>query len=223
MMEWVQSLPLLPAVGFLYVVIWLRAGATYALGRAARRAARRGQVAAFLESPRVQRATEIVHRWGAPVVALSFLTVGFQTAANAAAGLTGMPLKRYLPALALGGLAWAVIYATIGLVAFAAWFELFLRSPWAAVAVLALAVVLIAVLLRHRRRSGGVLAAQDENDDEDAEKTSPAAEVPSSDEASVDRAPDVGASADPVSRRPARPDPGHRSRPRTDDHGAHTR
>ncbi|WP_083713261.1 DedA family protein [Brachybacterium sp. P6-10-X1] len=168
MMEWVRSLPLLPAVGFLYVVIWMRAGATYAVGRAARRAARRGRVAAFLESPRVQRATEIVHRWGAPVVALSFLTVGFQTAANAAAGLTGMPLKRYLPALALGGLAWAVIYATIGLVAVAAWFELFLRSPWAAVAVLALVVVLIAVLLRHRRRGGGVLAARDE-DEEDEE------------------------------------------------------
>lgn len=164
MMEWVQSLPLLPAVGFLYVVIWLRAGATYALGRGARRAARRGQVAAFLESPRVQRATEIVHRWGAPVVALSFLTVGFQTAANAAAGLTGMSLKRYLPALAVGGFAWAVIYATVGLAAIALWLELFLRSPWAAVAVLALVVVLIVALLRHRRRSGGVLAAQADGD-----------------------------------------------------------
>lgn len=159
MMDWVQSLPLLPAVAFLYVVIWCRAGATYLVGRGARKAVDRGRVAKFLDSHNVQHATELVNRWGAPVVALSFLTVGFQTAANAAAGLTAMPAKRYLPALALGGLAWAFIYATVGLVAFAAWFELFLRSPWAAVAVLALLVVLVAVLLRHKRRTGGASAA----------------------------------------------------------------
>ena len=159
MMDWIQDLPLLPAVAFLYVVIWCRAGATYLVGRGARKAANRGRVAAFLGSPGVVRATALINRWGAPVVALSFLTVGFQTAANAAAGLTGMPAKRYLPALAIGGLAWAFIYATVGLVAFMAWFELFLVSPWGAVAVLALVVVLIAVLLRHKRRTGGIHAA----------------------------------------------------------------
>lgn len=158
MMEWIQELPLLPAVAFLYVVIWCRAGGTYLVGRGARRAASRGRVAAFLESPGVTRATGLINRWGAPVVALSFLTVGFQTAVNAAAGLTGMPARRYLPALAIGGLAWAVIYATVGLVAFMAWFELFLVSPWGAVAVLALIVALVAVLLRHRRRTGGIAA-----------------------------------------------------------------
>lgn len=158
MMEWVGDLPLLPAVAFLYVVIWCRAGATYLLGRGARKAADRGRIATFLGSPSVQRATELVNRWGAPVVALSFLTVGFQTAANAAAGLTGMPARRYLPALAIGGLAWAFIYATVGLVAFMAWFELFLLSPWAAVAALGLLVVLIWILLRHRRRTGGLMS-----------------------------------------------------------------
>lgn len=162
MMEWIQDLPLLSAVAFLYVVIWCRAGATYLVGRGARRVASRGRVAAFLESPGVTRATELINRWGAPVVALSFLTVGFQTAANAAAGLTGMPARRYLPALALGGLAWALIYATVGLVAFMAWFELFLVSPWGAVAVLALVVALVAMLLRHKRRTGGISAPEGE-------------------------------------------------------------
>lgn len=151
MMEWVSSLPLLPAVGFLYLVILLRAGGTYALGRGARRAAHRGRVAAFLDRSRVHRATGVVHRWGAPVVALSFLTVGFQTAVNAAAGLTGMPLRRYLPALAIGGLAWATIYATVGLVAVVGWIELFLRSPWAAVALLALVLAVVAVIVLRRR------------------------------------------------------------------------
>lgn len=153
MIDWVQSLPLWQGVAFLYVVIWCRAGATYAVGRGARRAADRGRIARFLASPEVRRATAIVNRWGAPVVALSFLTVGFQTACNAAAGLTAMPLRRYLPALAIGGLGWALIWATVGMVVFFGWIELFLRSPWAAVAVLALVVLLIALLLRHRRRT----------------------------------------------------------------------
>src|SRR5690625_5580324 len=96
MMEWVQTLPIVGGVAFLYLVILLRAGGTYALGRGARKAANRGKVAAWLESERVERASRIINKWGAPVVAFSFLTVGFQTAANAAAGLTGMSLKRYL-------------------------------------------------------------------------------------------------------------------------------
>src|SRR5690625_5659230 len=108
MMEWVQTLPIVGGVAFLYLLILLRAGGTYALGRGARKAANRGKVAAWLESERVERASRIINKWGAPVVAFSFLTVGFQTAANAAAGLTGMSLKRYLPALAVGGFAWAV-------------------------------------------------------------------------------------------------------------------
>ncbi len=154
MMDWVQSLPLLPAIAFLYVVIWARAGGTYLVGRVARKAANRGRVKKLLESTSVQRATELINRWGAWVVALSFLTVGFQTAANAAAGLTAMPARRYLPALAVGGLAWAIIYATVGLVAVAGWFELFLISPAGAVAVLALLVLLVALVLHHRRRTG---------------------------------------------------------------------
>lgn len=156
MMDWVQSLPIVPAVAFLYVVVLCRAGGTYALGRGARKAANRGKVAAWLESPRVERASRIVNKWGAPVVAFSFLTIGFQTACNAAAGLTGMPLRRYLPALAVGGFAWAIIYATVGLAAIGLWLELFFRSPWAAVAALALVVVLVIYLVRHKRRSGGL-------------------------------------------------------------------
>ncbi len=167
MMDWVQSLPIVPAVAFLYVVVLCRAGATYALGRGARKAANRGKVAGWLVSPRVERATRIVNKWGAPVVAFSFLTIGFQTACNAAAGLTGMPLKRYLPALAAGGFAWAIIYATVGLAAIGLWLQLFFRSPWAAVVALALVVALVIQLVRHKRRSGG-LAPTGTGDEVDA-------------------------------------------------------
>lgn len=155
-MDWIRDLPLIPAIGVLWVIVLLRAGGTYALGRGAHRLARRGRIAAFLSSSRVERAIAVVNRWGAPVVALSFLTVGFQTAANAAAGLTRMPLRRYLPALAVGGLAWATIYATVGLAALSLWWDLFLASPWAAVAVLVLVAAIVAVLIvRRRRRSAG--------------------------------------------------------------------
>jgi membrane protein DedA with SNARE-associated domain len=198
-MDWVQGLPLLPAIGFLYVVIWARAGGTYLLGRGARRAANRGRVKKLLESPAVQRATVLVNRWGAWVVALSFLTVGFQTAANAAAGLTGMPAKRYLPALAVGGLAWAVIYATVGLVAVAGWLELFLVSPAGAVAVLALLVLLVALVLRHRRRAGvreTVVDALAEGAAEPAPQTASADESAAADGTAAD---DGTATADPAS------------------------
>lgn len=151
MIDWVRSLPIVPAIGFLYVVVLLRAGTTYALARGAHRLARRGRIGAWLEGPRVSGAIDLVHRWGAPVVALSFLTVGFQTAANAAAGLTRMPVRRYLPALLIGGLAWACVYATVGLATLALWVELFLRSPWAAVAVLVVVVLAVVLVIRARR------------------------------------------------------------------------
>ena len=60
---------------------------------------------------------------------LSFLTVGFQTLANLAAGVGRMPLRRYLPALVIGGLIWAVLYATVGLITFAALVHLYEISP----------------------------------------------------------------------------------------------
>ncbi|MGP9693123.1 DedA family protein [Brachybacterium sp. AOP25-B2-12] len=156
-MDWIRDLPLIPAIAVLWVIVLLRAGGTYAIGRGAHRLARRGRLEEMLSSPKVARATDVVNRWGAPVIALSFLTVGFQTAANAAAGLTRMPVRRYLPALAIGGLAWATIYATVGLAAIALWVDLFLRSPWAAVAALVLlAGIVVALIVRRRRgRSEG--------------------------------------------------------------------
>ena len=129
MMAWVQELPLMPAVAFLYVVIWCRAGATYLIGRGARKAADRGRIAAFLDSPSVVRATGLVNRWGAPVVTASFLTVGVQTLVNLAAGLARMPLRRYVPALVVGGALWAFIYATVWSVGLAAWRQLWELSP----------------------------------------------------------------------------------------------
>src|SRR5699024_6943365 len=67
-----------------------------------------------------QRAERALDRWGPPAVAVSFLTIGFQTAINLAAGVVRMRWYRYVPALTIGGAIWATIYTTIGSVSVAA-------------------------------------------------------------------------------------------------------
>jgi len=131
--EFFRGLPFPLAVGALFVIVLLRAGGTYALGRAARSGASKTRVQHLIDSPRFARAQELIERWGAPVVVLSFLTVGFQTVANLAAGVARMPMRRYLPALVIGGLIWAVLYAPVGLITLAALAHLYETSPVGAV------------------------------------------------------------------------------------------
>jgi membrane protein DedA with SNARE-associated domain len=142
------------AVAALFVVVMLRAGATYAIGRAAQEGVRRSRLARVMAKPRFARMQQLVERWGAPVVALSFLTVGIQTLVNLAAGVMRMPLRRYLPALTLGAILWAFLYATVGFATFAGWRRVYELSPAVAIASI---VVLLAGLagyivwqVRHR-------------------------------------------------------------------------
>lgn len=62
---------------------------------------------------------------------------------NLAAGATRMPLRRYLPAVTIGGALWAFLYATVGFVTVAAWRTPYELSPLGAIVV---SVVLIAAL-----------------------------------------------------------------------------
>ncbi|MEU1280880.1 VTT domain-containing protein [Streptomyces sp. NPDC005805] len=149
--------------GALYVIVLLRAGGTFAVGLLSGAGARRSRFAARLSSAKFQRAERAIQRWGAPVVAVSFLTIGFQTAANFLAGSMRMPLSRYLPALFVGGAAWALIYATAGLGVLSVLGRLFAERT--ALGVSAVAVLLLAVggVIVHRRRSaarssGGTVA-----------------------------------------------------------------
>jgi membrane protein DedA with SNARE-associated domain len=145
----VPDWPTVPLFVFLTVVAFARGGTTYALGRGGRGLSDRR--ARLDERPSVQRAEELVGRYGAPAVTLSFLTVGVQTAVNLAAGTLRMPLPRYLPALLAGALIWATIYLTLGLAVLGALVggrsELLLL---AAVAVVVL-VVTVTVVARRRR------------------------------------------------------------------------
>ncbi|MEU6619972.1 VTT domain-containing protein [Streptomyces litmocidini] len=151
--------------GALYAIVLLRAGGTFAVGWLAGAGARRSRFAARISSARFRRAERAIQRWGAPVVAVSFLTVGFQTAANFLAGSMRMPLPRYLPALLVGGAAWALIYATAGLGALEVLGRLLAERPalQASAAAALLLAVCGTVVYRRRRatRSSGDAAAEE--------------------------------------------------------------
>lgn len=146
-----SDLPLeVAAYVFLVVVVHLRAGGTYALGRLVRRAGDHSRLSGLLSRPMVRRSEQVVGRFGPPAVAASFLTVGFQSAMNLTAGFLRMPLRHYLPALSVGSLIWAAMYLSVGLAVLRAW-----QAEGSAATVLAAAVLLVlvaglAVLVRRR-------------------------------------------------------------------------
>jgi len=120
-MDRIAEQPFAIAFSTLFVIVMLRANATYWLGRGALRGGRLSERFAHrLEGPTMQRAQRLSARYGVVAVPLSFLTVGVQTAINFSAGFTTMPLRRYLPAVTVGCVLWALLYSTVGMVGWAA-------------------------------------------------------------------------------------------------------
>ena len=148
MMDSIVSLPFAWAFLILFAIVMLRSNGTYWAGRGIAAGGRKTKMQKYLDSPAVLRAEKLIARWGAPAVSVSFLTIGFQTAVNMAAGLGRMSLRRYIPATIAGSIAWACIYATIGLAAFDAAIAAAAGSPLALVLlVLALGAVVLGVHL----------------------------------------------------------------------------
>lgn len=141
------QVPFAVVVGALFVIVMLRANATYWLGRAIIAGTGRSRWARVLDSRPYAVGASWINRWGAPAVALSFLTVGVQTMVNLSAGVARMPLRRYLPSVAIGSVAWAFLYGTVGFAGFVAVKRLWEMYPTLTVVagVLILAVVCIAV------------------------------------------------------------------------------
>ncbi len=131
MMNSIISLPFIWAFLILFCVAMLRSNATYWAGRGLAAGGRKTKMQKYMDAPAVLRAERLIARWGAPAVSVSFLTVGVQTAVNMSAGLGRMPMRRYIPATVVGSLAWACIYATIGLAAFDAAIAAAAGSPLA--------------------------------------------------------------------------------------------
>lgn len=120
-MDRIAEQPFAIAFSTLFVIVMLRANAAYWLGRGALRGGRLSRRFAHrLEGPTMQRAQRLSARYGVIAVPLSFLTVGVQTAINFSAGFTVMPLRRYLPAVTVGCVLWALLYSTVGMVGWAA-------------------------------------------------------------------------------------------------------
>lgn len=141
------------AVAALFVIVFFRAQGTYWVGRAVAAGARRTRRQRLEQSPATARAVALLHRWGPVAVTASFFTVGVQTAVNAAAGLVRMPWARYTLFMVPGAVAWAFIYATIGLAAFLAIVGTTSGRWWGLTAVALAAVVLLA---RRRRTTTSV-------------------------------------------------------------------
>lgn len=113
-METINQLPFAAAFAALFVIVMIRANATYWIGRGVRAGAGRSRLTIRTDREVMARAERLVARWGAGAVALSFATIGLQTAINAAAGAMRMPLRSYLPGVIVGSLIWATIYSALG-------------------------------------------------------------------------------------------------------------
>ena len=127
-LDW--SFPIAVTWLIMFGIIICRAGGTFLLDRLARKGIRRfDRIEKIMSGSKYRRAEDTIDRFGAPVVALSFLTVGLQTVVNLAAGTTGMRYRRYVPALAVGGSLWALIYSTVGFLGFKAVAKAYQAEP----------------------------------------------------------------------------------------------
>lgn len=146
---WIESLPLVWAVLFFWLVGIVRTSIMFGLGRAAAEGSRRSVafVQKVVESPVYARAAGFVNRWGVLAVPACFLTIGFQTAVILTTALTNMPLTRWIPAMLVGTFLWGCIYGSVGMAVIYAW----LANPWITAAVVVLAAA--AIYLVHRLSS----------------------------------------------------------------------
>ncbi len=135
---------------FLFFVVFFRAQGTYWLGRGVVSGALHTRWRKRFEGPMMQRAHAYLEKYGPFGVPVSFLTVGFQTAVNAAAGIGRMRYGVYTLAMIPGCLAWAGLYTALG----AAALRLFETFTWwfAGAVLLAIAIGVAAALVRRHRR-----------------------------------------------------------------------
>ncbi len=116
MLNWVASLPLWLATTFLFVIVFFRAQCTFWLGKLSYHGILKTKWGKKLEkNSETSSGIIAIQRIGWPIIPLSFLTVGFQTAVQFGAGLTNWSWFRYTLAALPGYLAWGFIYAIGGL------------------------------------------------------------------------------------------------------------
>ncbi|WP_278360447.1 DedA family protein [Thermobifida fusca] len=139
-------------------IVFARAQATYWLGRGLGAGVYRSRLGQRI-GPRLEHAENLINRYGPPAVTLSFLTIGIQTAVNLTSGAMRMRFVRYLIAMFVGCLAWAAIYSLGGMAVLAAWWGLFLHSPWAATAAAAAVIAAVVGVKTWRKRRSAAAPA----------------------------------------------------------------
>lgn len=143
-------------IGFLFIVVTLRAQATYWLGRtvpaAANRKRNQGAVARWFLGPTPRKGAAILERWGLIVIPLCFLTVGLQTAVIAGAGLVQMSWRRFTLAMIPGAVLWALLYGLGLLAVWAAAVSALAGNAWSYVALAAVVVLFVVVRQLKKKR-----------------------------------------------------------------------
>lgn len=143
------QLPFWWTVFAFFVIVMLRANGTYWIGRGIIAGTGRTRWRRALETKGYQSASALINRWGPPAITLSFLVIGLQTMTNLAAGVTRMPLRRYLPAVTVGCVIWALIYGTGGLISWALLVAAWRHNPvLTAIGVVAVVTLFAAWFLR---------------------------------------------------------------------------
>lgn len=153
--------PFALVVGALFIIVMLRANATYWLGRAIAAGTGRSRWRRILDTKAYATGARWLNRWGPPAVALSFLTIGIQTMVNLSAGVARMPLRRYLPSVTVGSVIWAFLYGTVGFAGFVAVQRLWEASPFLTVGGVVLLVVVLVFVLTRRLETPSEPAAAD--------------------------------------------------------------
>jgi membrane protein DedA with SNARE-associated domain len=161
--------PIAAVVAVLYLIATVRGQATYWLARALteqalRHSDRRAEegrsdrpdrwagLRRWLQGEDVEAGVRSLRRWGLAAVPFCYLTVGFQTLVLAAAGVLRIPWRQFTVAQVPGALAWAAIYATIGIAAWEAMLAAVAGRPAAVLGVGAVVVVVVATRLSRRTR-----------------------------------------------------------------------
>ncbi|WP_167145799.1 VTT domain-containing protein [Actinomyces sp. ZJ308] len=148
MLERIHSLPYPWVFLFFWCLAMMRSHTMYWIGRGITAGTARSRWASLIDSPMYARAQSWSARWGVLAVPMSFLTVGLQSFIQISTGVARMPLRRYVAATAVGAVAWAAVYTTIGMAILTAW----LTGPVGRIViVLVIAALVLAAVIRRRR------------------------------------------------------------------------
>ncbi len=107
-------------------IVFARSQATYWIARGAVAGAGSLRWGRWLKGPKAERASDLLRRYGPPIVTLSYFTIGFKSVMNAVAGASRMRWWVFTLAMLPGCALYGVIYATVGLAAI--WAAI--TSPW---------------------------------------------------------------------------------------------